>query len=90
MNNYASKLPGFTAEASLYTRGGHHYLSEGSVPTAELGLQAVFPSQAAGGRIGGQVGSWWQCWYLGSCIICCSPWWCWWACYGRASQASAG
>jgi hypothetical protein len=82
-------LPGFTAEASLYGRGGHYYVADGALPMAGLGQQAVFLSQATGGWTGEQKISqgWWQCWYWGSCIICCSPWWCWYLCYGTASHS---
>jgi hypothetical protein len=83
-----TNLPGFTAEASLYSRGGHHYVAEGAVPMIELGLQAVFLSQATGGRTGEQrtSGGGWQCWYIWGCFICCTSSWCWYIC--RVGAAS--
>ena len=87
-----SNLPGFTAEASLYSGGGHYYVADGAFPMAGLGQQAVFP-QATSGGIGEQRlagGDWWQCWYVDSCFICCSPWWCWYVCgLGVASSNAA-
>jgi hypothetical protein len=84
-------IPGFTAEASLYSRRGVHYVAEGGVPMTELGPQAVFLSQAAGGETAAQRISqgWggWQCWYWRSCMICCGPWGCWYLCYNNASQS---
>jgi hypothetical protein len=85
MNNKPNNFPGFTAEASLYSRGGHHY-AEASVPMAGLEPQTVSPSQAAGAQRMGQ-GGWWQCWFFDGCMICCSPWWCWWVCRGSAAQS---
>ena len=82
-------IPGFTAEASLYSRGGVHYVTEDRVPMTELGPQTVLPSQAGNSsvleRLSGN--NWWHCWYLGRCVICCSQYWCWWYCYGYGNAA---
>jgi hypothetical protein len=75
-------MPGFTAEAAVYKTRGHYRVS--GVPGA--GSRGVL--QAADGSLQQRVslGNWWHCWYFGSCVICCSPYWCWWACYGAAAS----
>lgn len=82
-----TNLPGFTAEASLYSRGGHYYV----VPMTELGPQAVFLSQTMGGGTGGQrvPGGVWQCWYIWGCFICCTQSWCWYICRVEAASFNA-
>lgn len=76
--------PGFTAEASLYSRSDHYYIGQGGISMAELGPQAVFLNHAAGGGTGNQrmlLGRWgWQCWQWRGCLICCNQYWCWYAC----------
>jgi hypothetical protein len=81
--------PGYTAEASLYSRGCHCYVAEGDASMAEVVPQALSFSRAAGQGTAEQgiSSDWWRCWYFGSCMICCNPWWCWWACWNRAVQA---
>ncbi len=84
-------MPGYTAEASLNTRGGHQWVAGADVPIAEVAPQAVALRQTVSPGTGGQrfFPDWWRCWYFGSCMICCNPWWCWWACWGAAAQAMA-
>jgi hypothetical protein len=72
-------MPGFTAEASVYKTRGHYRVS--SMTSDLAGGRGAL--QAAGdGLVQQKISNWWQCWYLGRCIICCSWYWCWWACYG--------
>jgi len=83
-------MPGFTAEASLHGRGGHHYVTDGANPMGGSGQGAVF-LQAMDGRAGEHrlvSGGGWQCWYIWGCFICCNPQWCWYIC--RAGTASFG
>jgi hypothetical protein len=84
-------LPGFTAEASLYRRGGHCYVANRAFPMAGLGQQAVFP-QAMGGwtrEQGLADGGLWRCWYIWGCFICCTPWWCWYVCRAASFNGAA-
>jgi hypothetical protein len=79
------KMPGFTAEASVYKTLGHYSVSGTRSDLA--GSRGV--KQAAGYDFVEQRtswGNWWHCWYVGGCVICCSPYWCWWYCYGSVSQ----
>jgi len=85
-------MPGFTAEASVYKTRGHYRVSgtPGDLAGGRGVLQAVLLNQAAGdGSLQQRISSdnWWYCWYFGSCRICCSLYWCWWACYGATAQS---
>lgn len=85
-------IPGFTADASVYKTGGY-YLGHGE-PNDLNGSpgahQAVFLSQSeldGSSQLLGPWGGWWQCWHYGGCLICCSPYWCWYICrFADASQ----
>lgn len=82
-------LPGFTAEDSLYSGGGH-YVADAAFSTAGSGQQAVF-LQATGGWTGERRligGGGWRCWYIWGCYICCTPTWCWYICRGGAASLS--
>ena len=80
-------MPGFAAEASVY-RTNRTYRASTSAGAAG---GAVYPSQAVG-EVGRQIdpwgggGNWWHCWNVRGCYICCSPYWCWWICYGAAAE----
>jgi hypothetical protein len=81
-------LPGFTAEASLYSRGGNHSVAGEAFRTSGLGQPAVV-LQALDGSAGLQGSGGWQCWFKWGCFICCnSQWqWCWYVCRGGAASS---
>jgi len=88
-------MPGFTADASLErTIGYYQSVASRSYTNGKYGV--VSQLRAGGGFVGPglagqQLGPWgWECFYWRSCIICCSPWWCWYLCFPtEASFASA-
>jgi hypothetical protein len=85
-------MPRFTAEASVYkTRGRYRVFSASSdLSGGRRVLQTVLLSQTLGNSSMQRIGpwnNWWHCWFVGRCQICCSPYWCWWYCYGAATQS---
>jgi hypothetical protein len=82
-------IPGFTAEASVYSMRGHYRVlgSPGDLAGDRGMLQTVL-SQATGTGSAQQIGLWgpwgpgggWRCWFVYGCYICCNANFCWWVC----------
>jgi len=78
-------MPGFTAELS-HSQSDMRYHK--ALEVTENANNVVPQARAAStGGLGDWNRGWWQCWYFGGCIICCSPFWCWYACYGATAQS---